>query len=111
MARTRHHQEQPLATAIKLFQHFAKLNETGLLDEATVRMMQMPRCGHPDIYDDGRFLLESNRTQLSQAAARAVRVYAERSRGPEGRRARTPRDDARWTRLQRQLGRDRAADA
>lgn len=72
MARTRHHQEQPLATAIKLFQHFAKLNETGLLDEATVRMMQMPRCGHPDLYDDGRFLLESNRTQLSQAAVRAV---------------------------------------
>lgn len=56
MARSRQ-QDQQLSTAIKLFQQFAKLNETGVLDESTVRMMQMPRCGHPDLYDDGRFLL------------------------------------------------------
>lgn len=55
MARTLQN-EAPLKSAIKLFQRFAKLNQTGILDEPTIRMMQTPRCGHPDLYDDGRFL-------------------------------------------------------
>lgn len=56
MARTLQ-SDPPLRSAIKLFQKFAKLNQTGILDDATMKMMQTPRCGHPDLFDDGRFLL------------------------------------------------------
>jgi hypothetical protein len=45
-----------VVAAIKLFQKYAKLNQTGVLDEQTMRVMKMPRCGHPDVFDDGRFL-------------------------------------------------------
>lgn len=50
-----------LTAALKLFQKYAKLNQTGVLDEPTLRIMKMPRCGHPDFFDDGgRFLLLNN---------------------------------------------------
>jgi hypothetical protein len=38
-----------LEGAIKKFQHFANINQTGRLDEKTLRMMKMPRCGNPDL--------------------------------------------------------------
>ncbi|CAF0724652.1 unnamed protein product [Brachionus calyciflorus] len=37
-----------LELAIKRFQKFAGLNQTGILDEETLKMMKTPRCGHPD---------------------------------------------------------------
>jgi peptidoglycan hydrolase-like protein with peptidoglycan-binding domain len=39
--------------AIKNFQRFAGLPETGKVDEATVRQMKKPRCGMPDVDDGG----------------------------------------------------------
>ena len=41
--------KQKLESAIKKFQKYANLKETGLLDKQTLRMMKVPRCGHPDI--------------------------------------------------------------
>jgi len=35
--------------AIKKFQKYAGLNITGQLDSETLKMMKMPRCGHPDV--------------------------------------------------------------
>ena len=49
-----------LTAALKLFQKYAKLNQTGLLDEPTLRVMKLPRCGHPDVFDDGRFLFNNS---------------------------------------------------
>lgn len=37
-----------LEMAIKKFQKMAHLNVTGILDKQTLRMMRVPRCGHPD---------------------------------------------------------------
>lgn len=37
-----------VSIAIKKFQKFAGLNQTGVIDEETKRMMKTPRCGHPD---------------------------------------------------------------
>ena len=34
--------------ALKLFQRFYRLPVTGVLDEATVELMNAPRCGNPD---------------------------------------------------------------
>lgn len=38
--------------AIRRFQRFAHLNVTGYLDETTLKTMQLPRCGMPDILDE-----------------------------------------------------------
>jgi hypothetical protein len=35
--------------AIRKFQKYAGLNITGKLDSETLKMMKMPRCGHPDL--------------------------------------------------------------
>lgn len=45
--------------ALKKFQKYAGLNETGILDEDTLRIMKLPRCGHPDILENE--LLNSTR--------------------------------------------------
>jgi hypothetical protein len=39
------------ADALKSYQRFHKLPETGVLDEATVAQMSLPRCGFPDVVD------------------------------------------------------------
>ncbi|RNA19960.1 matrix metallo ase-14-like [Brachionus plicatilis] len=41
-----------VTTAIKKFQKFAGLNQTGVIDEDTKKMMTTPRCGHPDKLGD-----------------------------------------------------------
>uniref|UniRef100_A0A1I7T8M6 PG_binding_1 domain-containing protein n=1 Tax=Caenorhabditis tropicalis TaxID=1561998 RepID=A0A1I7T8M6_9PELO len=38
-----------LSEALKNMQKMAGLEETGELDERTKRMMERPRCGHPDV--------------------------------------------------------------
>ena len=40
--------------AVRRFQKFAHIPETGVLDDLTVAMMQMPRCGVPDFTSDNR---------------------------------------------------------
>ncbi|PIC42186.1 hypothetical protein B9Z55_009346 [Caenorhabditis nigoni] len=41
-----------LSEALKNMQRMAGLEETGELDERTKRMMERPRCGHPDVQED-----------------------------------------------------------
>lgn len=41
-----------VSKAIKKFQKFAGLNQTGIIDEETRKMMKTPRCGHPDKLSD-----------------------------------------------------------
>ena len=40
-----------LDRAIRKFQKFVHLNETGKLDAATLHQMSLSRCGNPDIVD------------------------------------------------------------
>lgn len=38
-----------LTKSIKQMQKFAALPQTGVVDQATLRKMRMPRCGLPDV--------------------------------------------------------------
>ena len=43
-----------MGTAIRKFQEFTGLPVTGELDQATIAQMKAPRCGMPDVGDEGR---------------------------------------------------------
>lgn len=43
-----------METAIRKFQEFTGLPVTGKLDEATVAQTKKPRCGMPDVDEEGR---------------------------------------------------------
>jgi len=47
--RVRYHAPDSVKQALKEFQSFYGLNETGRLDKPTVTLMQQPRCGVPDV--------------------------------------------------------------
>ena len=51
-----------LDVAIRKFQKFSGLNTTGKLDNATLKMMSLPRCGHPDLLASN-YLRENSRTR------------------------------------------------
>ena len=52
--------KEDLVKGVIMFQRFAGLEQTGILDEATLEKMKQPRCGNPDIVgeikirEDGR---------------------------------------------------------
>ena len=58
-----------LITAVKQFQTFGGVSETGIIDEDTMELMRTPRCGLPDVkVEDGaartrmkRFALQGSR--------------------------------------------------
>ncbi|XP_039299659.1 matrix metalloproteinase-24-like, partial [Nilaparvata lugens] len=43
-----------MSDALKTVQSFGGIPQTGLLDEATIKLMQRPRCGVPDILPNNR---------------------------------------------------------
>lgn len=47
--------ETQLMEAIKTLQRFGNIPETGIIDEATRKLMRRPRCGHPDITSSADF--------------------------------------------------------
>lgn len=54
-----------LTSAIKTMQRFAGLKETGTLDDATISMMQRPRCSLPDIIGTSELMRRRKRYALS----------------------------------------------
>ncbi|KAJ1126074.1 hypothetical protein NDU88_004487 [Pleurodeles waltl] len=54
-----------LTSAIKTMQRFAGLKETGKLDDATISMMQRPRCSLPDIIGTSELMRRRKRYALS----------------------------------------------
>jgi len=46
--------DAPTRNAIEKFQSFMKIPETGVVDPTTVRTLELPRCGVPDIPPRGR---------------------------------------------------------
>ena len=64
-------------SAVKDFQAFAGLNQTGDLDPITVELMETPRCGVRDIIGHGatarrkkRYVLQGSRWQVKQLTYR-----------------------------------------
>ena len=61
--------QESLITAVKQFQTFGGVTETGIIDEDTLELMRTPRCGLPDVnVEDGaartrtkRFALQGSR--------------------------------------------------
>ena len=61
--------QEILITAVKQFQTFGGVSETGIIDEDTMELMRTPRCGLPDVkVEDGaartrmkRFALQGSR--------------------------------------------------
>lgn len=54
--------EEQLKESIKVLQRFANIPATGLIDEKTIELMKMPRCGQPDNPNSGDFS-SSNRVK------------------------------------------------
>ncbi|XP_043925730.1 matrix metalloproteinase-17 [Protopterus annectens] len=46
--------QEPLTKAVKAMQRFSGLEETGILDEATLTLMKTPRCSLPDLLELGK---------------------------------------------------------
>ena len=64
-------------SAVKDFQAFAGLNQTGVLDPITVELMETPRCGVRDIIGHGatarrkkRYVLQGSRWQVKELTYR-----------------------------------------
>uniref|UniRef100_A0A8C8VK35 Peptidase metallopeptidase domain-containing protein n=1 Tax=Pelusios castaneus TaxID=367368 RepID=A0A8C8VK35_9SAUR len=82
--------QEGLSDAIKLMQKFAGLQETGMLDERTLAMMDQPRCSLPDIIGTSELMRRRKRYahsgsvwakkqltwSLSQAQVRSLLFYA-----------------------------------
>src|SRR5262245_60888397 len=50
--------DKPTQTALKRFQRFRKIKQTGRPDKRTVEKIEHPRCGIPDIDARGLFAFE-----------------------------------------------------
>ncbi|XP_063969251.1 matrix metalloproteinase-2-like [Lytechinus pictus] len=58
--------EDDMVKALKQFQYMANIEESGKLDNDTIRMMTMPRCGMPDMVGTGSHDVRKKRFTLSQ---------------------------------------------
>ncbi|EAT48174.1 AAEL000790-PA, partial [Aedes aegypti] len=47
---------EQLQEAVRLFQNFANLDPTGKIDQDTLELMRMPRCGAPDLPSSRDFM-------------------------------------------------------
>lgn len=68
--------EESVTMAIKDFQRFANLNETGILDNETIEMMNVPRCGvrdrvgHGDSARRKRYALQGSKWRVTELTYR-----------------------------------------
>merc|ERR1711892_1264411 len=69
-----------VTSAVKDFQAFAGLNQTGELDDLTVELMQTPRCGVRDIIGHGatarrkkRYVLQGSRWRVNELTYRVTK--------------------------------------
>ncbi|XP_056626140.1 matrix metalloproteinase-17b [Triplophysa dalaica] len=65
--------------AVKQMQRFAGLDDTGVLDEETLQLIQTPRCSLPDEGDQSVQLSALHSDAKSQRIKRAVSTWARRS--------------------------------
>ncbi|KAG6420226.1 hypothetical protein SASPL_116746 [Salvia splendens] len=65
-------EEQILELAIKTYQENFGISPTGILDDETLSLMTMPRCGNPDIYG-GVNTMKHRRAQFDEKPAPAGR--------------------------------------
>merc|ERR1712002_111799 len=73
--------EGNLKKALTDFQRFNGLNSTGKLDEATIKLMNTPRCGNPDIVSHkpqvARFATKGNKWNLKRITYR-IKKYSKK---------------------------------
>ena len=60
-------------TAIKKMQKYADVNQTGLLDKDTVRMMKTPRCG---VHDEPKEIMDTRIESTDSEVGDRRRRYA-----------------------------------
>lgn len=66
--------------AVKKMQSFAGLDETGILDEETLQLMQTPRCSLPDDDDDDQTIHSAQHADTqNQRMKRAVSTWTRRN--------------------------------
>lgn len=66
--------------AVKKMQSFAGLDETGILDEETLQLMQTPRCSLPDDDDDDQTIHSAQHADpQNQRMKRAVSTWTRRN--------------------------------
>lgn len=75
-----------IQNAVRKFQKYAGLNQTGIIDDETLNMMRLPRCGHPDNLSKARtkrFVLQGSKWSKSNISFKIGKYPKFSSMSPE----------------------------
>lgn len=75
-----------IENAVRKFQKYAGLNQTGQLDNETLDIMRLPRCGHPDNLSRARtkrFVLQGSKWSKSKILFKIAKYPKFSSMSPE----------------------------
>ena len=76
--------QQSLITAVKEFQTFGGVVNTGIIDEDTLELMRTPRCGLPDVKEEDRVVRRRKRFALQGSRWMKAEVSYTVGRYPSG---------------------------